>query len=263
MPQDDQNKATSAVLRQPFGASELAKNAVSLLKERQAYTSSGARQFILDHLIRAVLSKSDFYPAEMLDELSGHRLSIDAIIDIYIPAAARILGQQWFDDDIDFATVTVASMRLQALLSIASVDSLDFIRPLENMISSTIVVPLGEQHTLGAFVLAAQLRRLGARVDVSFCETATDVVTRMLTDPPDIIMFTASTRATLETVAHLVLDISKVHPSAPIFALGGGFLEAEETAKEISGVDLVTRHAREALSFVASQKTTEPDQSRQ
>lgn len=262
MAQDEKNRNVPALFRQSRGTSDLAKSAVSLLKERQALTSCGAKQFVVDHLTRSILDRSDFVPDELLDELRGHRLSVDAIIDIYVPAAARTLGQMWMDDEADFASVTVGSMRLQALLSLASAESLDFIRPIEDSVSGVIVVPLGEQHTLGTFVLAAQLRRLGVRVDVSFCETSSDFVSRVLADPPDMIMFTASSRASLETVGQLVLDISRVLSISPLFALGGAFLEEDDVAKDMSGVDLVTRCARKALSFSMSKRTALTDQTR-
>jgi len=141
------------------GASALAESAVSTLSQRQAMTTSGTRQFVIDHMLRAVCNRAGFDATAMLAELRGHRLSVDAVIDMYVPAVARLLGDMWKEDDIDFATVTVGSMRLQALLSIASVESLDFIRPVDDALAMLVVVPLGEDHSLGAFVLAAQLRR--------------------------------------------------------------------------------------------------------
>lgn len=259
MTKDDPDRTQRSTFRQSLGASDLAKNAVSILNQRQSYTVGGARQFVLDHLIRAILSGAGFDPVQMMEELKGHRLSPDAIIDIYVPAAAHVLGDKWQHDEVDFASVTVGSLRLQSLLSAAAIESPDFLRAADNVITMLIVVPLGEQHTLGAFVLAAQLRRLGVRVDVSYCETATDVVSRILTDPPNMVLFTASLRATLETVAHLVLDVRKVVTTPIFFALGGGFSEPDEVAKDISGVDLVTQQARNAVSFVASQRDTAPD----
>ncbi len=261
MSQDDTYGLSGAPKRHSLGAAVLAENAVSIVKQRQAYTANGARQFIVDHVIQAVLSKTAFHPDDMLSELYGHRLSTDAVIDIYIPATARGLGDKWMTDEVDFASVTVGSMRLQALLSVASAENMDFVRPLDNTLSALIVVPLGEQHTLGAFVLAAQLRRFGAQIDMSFCETSPELSSRLAVDPPDILMFTASCRATLETVAHLVLDICNLLPNAPKFALGGSFAESDEKAKDISGVDMVTRHARDALAFVTRHKRSGPEKS--
>jgi len=230
--------------------SALAASAVSVLSKRQSVTTAGARQFILDHMLRAVIGPVEFDVSGMLDELRGHRLSVDAIIDTYVPAVACILGELWMEDDVDFATVTVGTMRLQSLLSLASFEALDFIRPLENAPFMLVVMPLGEQHSLGAFVLCAQLRRLGARVDMSFCETEPDLVSRVLCDVPDMVLFSASSRQTLETVSQIVQSFTSVLPEKPMLSVGGSLGETAEVAKDITGVDLVTTSARQVMTAV-------------
>lgn len=236
---------------QSFRASALAANAVSLLSQRQSVTPAGARQFVLDHLLRAVLSRGEFDPLNMLEELRGHRLSVDAVIDTYVPAAAIVLGDLWLDDEVDFATVTVGSMRLQSLLSIASFETLDFVRPIENAPAMLVVLPLGEQHSLGSFVLAAQLRRLGARVDMSFCEKEDDLMSRILCDGPDMLLFSASSRSTLEYVSQIVLSLSNMSLEMPLLAVGGSLGHLEKTAKDMTGVDLISKSARDVMAAAA------------
>lgn len=250
MPQDEfMNERSRA--GQSFGASALAESAMSMLSRRQTVSPSGTRQFVLDHMVRAACSRSSFDAGEMLDELRGHRLSVDAVIDLYVPAAARMLGDMWNRDEIDFATVTVGSMRLQALLSTASVESLDFIRPVDDALSMLLVVPLGEDHTLGAYVLAAQLRRLGARVDMSFCETQSDLVSRFLCDATDVVLFTASCSRTLENISGTVRDFGRVSADLPPLIVGGCLSETDDDARTISGVDVVTRDARDVVKLAS------------
>lgn len=231
---------------------------MTMVSRRQTMNPAGTRQFVLDHMIRAVCSPSDFDAGAMLDELRGHRLSVDAVVDLYVPTAARLLGDMWKRDDIDFATVTVGALRLQSLLSCASVESLDYIRPVEDALAMLVVVPLGEDHSLGAFVLAAQLRRLGARVDMSFCETRPDLVSRFLSAAPDMVLFSASCRGTLATVSRLVLDFCNVSADVPPIVVGGCLNEADDVAKDISGADLVTRDARDAVSLASSRRKVSP-----
>ncbi len=261
MPQDGQNGFSTRGARQTRGASVLAENAVSLLNQRQAVTPSGARQFVLDHLLRAVTSTQEFDAGQMLDELRGHRLSVDAVIDMYVPAIARLLGAMWEDNDLDFAAVTVGAMRLQSLLSIASAEALDFVRRPNNSPFMLITIPEGEQHSLGAFVLTAQLRRLGCRVDMSFCERASDFVSRVICDPPDMVLFCASCRASLESVSQLVLDTSKVLSPMPYVALGGpATKENDDLLGDMSSVDLVSSVAKDAMAFVVENKGRLRDQ---
>ncbi len=259
MPQDDQHPRLARTARPSLGPSVLAQDAVSLLTQRQARTPLGARQFIVDHLLRAVLHAGEFNPDHMIEELRGHRLSVDSVIDLYVPTVARLLGEMWQADEINFASVTVATMRLQSILSLAATDVTEVSQVSETSLSVVIAIPLGEQHTLGAFVLAAQLRRLGARVDISFCETGSDFVSRVICAPPDAVLFSASSRGTLETVSQLVLEISRTLEQRPILVLGGSFKVPTEMAKDISGVDLVTNQARDAVSLVLNTQNTIAD----
>lgn len=239
--------------------SSLAAEAVSAVSRRQGLSASGARQFILDHMLRALRQRGDYSPDQVLDELRGYRLSVDAIIDIYVPAAARILGELWETSEVDFATVTIGTMRLQSLLSVASAESLDFVRETDKLVHLLIVVPMGEQHTLGAFVLAAQLRRLGGRVEMSFCEAHSEIIERVLSHPPDLVLFTAASCATLETIGKIVTNIRKVSVETPRFAVGGHLPELDDVAKDMTGVDLVTRKADVALAFAGTGQSTYPN----
>lgn len=254
MPKDDLANERVSRSGRSAGTSALAESAVSLLSRRQTMSTTGIRQFVLDHMIRAVCSPRGFDAGEMMDELRGHRLSVDAVIDLYVPTVARVLGEMWKRDEIDFATVTVGTLRLQSLLSAASFESLDFIRPVDDALSMLLVVPQGEDHSLGAFVLAAQLRRLGARVDLSFCESRSDLLSRFLCDPPDIVLFSASCRATLASISRNVLDFSQVSADLPPIVVGGCLSDSDDVAKDISGADLISRDAGEVIALASSHR---------
>jgi methylmalonyl-CoA mutase cobalamin-binding subunit len=112
-------------------------------------------------------------------------------------------------------------------------------------------VPLGEDHTLGAYVLAAQLRRLGARVDMSFCESHSDLVSRFLCNTADVVLFTASCSRTLENISRIVQDFRLVSSSLPPMVVGGCLSETSDEAKDISGADVVTRDAKEVIKLAS------------
>ena len=141
MSEKDQTQRIFVQRRHSLGAAVLAESAVSQVSTQQLKTSGGARQFIVDHMIRAILSRGEFGADALLDELRGHRLSVDAIIDVYVPASARCLGEMWLESQVDFASVTVGSMRLQTLLSLASAESLEFAHSAQTTIHALVVVP--------------------------------------------------------------------------------------------------------------------------
>lgn len=228
---------------------------LTLLSERQHVTASGARGIILDYLLRATLSSSWFDPVQVMHELRGYRLTVDTVIDLYIPQTAICLGELWVSSDIDFADVTVGALRLQALLAEASVE-VTAVQTLKStdVFSALVIVPEGEQHFLGASVVAGQLRRLGCDASVSFCESPKHIETRIKFDQPDMVLFSCARGAALEYVARTVNKIRNLAAAPPVLALGGPIKGNANEIKEHTGIDLVTNSAKDVMSFCAKRQ---------
>ena len=253
MSTDDQTDPRGVQRNRPETVGALASTVISVLRERQAVSHEGLRQFVLDHLVRAVLAHKAFDAGGLLTELRGYRIPPDALIDLYVPAAARILGEQWAADQISFADVTIGTMRLQSLLELASVQMPASLRVGEEGPHTLVLVPSGEQHFLGACVVAAQLRRLGCEVTTSFDEDHGTLTTRLMQDPPDLVLVTCSRFEQLETISQTVQIIANAVPRRPLIALGGAAQLNNENMKDIAGVDIITSIASEALAFCVKQ----------
>lgn len=249
MSQDDQSQTRGLQRNRPEYAGTLATKVISVLRDRQVVCRDGVRQFVLDHLVRAILSRTVFDAGLLLDEMRGHRLSVDAVIDLYIPQAACVLGQSWVDDDISFADVTVGALRLQSLLGEASRQTLIDLPTDETRLQVLVVLPQGEQHFLGINVVAAQLRRMGCEVSVSFDETLGSLSARVLKELPDLVMISCARRETLETVMETVQVIRTATNTGPVIALGGAVLDEADDLKKVTGVDIVTKTAKDAVTF--------------
>lgn len=233
---------------------KLASQVIDVLCERQSVHGPGARKFVLDYLMRAITRKDNFLPALMLEELRGHRLTPDMIIDTYVPLVAQELGELWTRDVLDFAQVTVGSMRLQSLLSEAAGEIVPIPRraqPYQNELSALVVVPMGEQHFLGASVLAAQLRRIGVSTSVSFCEVDTQLIVRVEMDVPDMVLFSVARPEALEVVCRTVKKIKRAVNPAPVLAIGGAMRGDAAMLRDETGVDLVTSVAKDVVAFSA------------
>lgn len=244
--------------RRPSGrASEhaaLASEVIAILKDRQVVGPSGARQIAVDYLVRAVTMRVSFDAALVLEEMSAYRLTHDALIDLYIPKAAEYLGEMWMTSDLDFASVTVGAMRLQALLGEAAhgltrvhVDQSDTLHAL-------VVVPEAEQHFLGASVVAAQVRRLGCDVGMSINESVAQLLRRVEFDRPDMVMFSCARPSALETIRGSVRKIRQLGDVEPVLALGGPCAGVTEAIRDQTGVDLVTNTAKDVVGFVTKRK---------
>ena len=238
-----------------LGTQPLAAHVVSVLSRRQAVNPAGARALILDYLVRATLSPNLFDPAQVLHELRGHRLTIDTIIDLYVPQAAIELGQMWQSSDIDFADVTIGALRLQALLSEATAE-MPYLPSagIADVLSALMIVPEGEQHFLGANVAAAQLRRLGCDAAVSFCETPKQVMARIIGDQPDMVLISCARAYPLDAISMTVQKIRSHANPVPVIALGGAITGDVDGIKELTGVDLVTHLPKDVVGFCTKRR---------
>ena len=248
MSTDDQSNPRGVQRSRPDTVDALASTVISVLRGRQATSLDGLRQFVLDHILRAILHPGAFVPDAVLIELRGYRLTVDAIIDLYVPTAARLLGDKWEDDRINFAQVTVGAMRLQSLLAEASAEATLHSKPSQNHLTGLVLIPQGEQHFLGASVLAGQLRRLGCDVNMSYDEDFGSLSARLVADMPDMILITSARRETLESVANTVQIVRKISPQPPLLVVGGAMQVPAEDVIELTGADLVTNVADEAVA---------------
>ncbi len=230
-------------------ADSVASHVISKLCERQVQTEAGVRQFSLRYLLRAVLKRSDFDPLEVLAELRGQRLTLDAIIDQYIPETAKEMGEMWMTSRLDFAGVTIGTLRLQSLLSEASAEMTAFFNGSRPDLSALVVVPPGEQHFLGANIVAAQLRRLGCAAYMSFAENPDELSKRVECEQPDMVLLTCSRLQGLAVIAGTVKLLRASVDPAPVLALGGALQGDVDRIKETTDVDIVTRSAKSVVGF--------------
>lgn len=254
MTQDDTFGTNSSFTEGGNGLEPLAAQVISMLCERQTVSATGVRQIALDYLCRAVLAKGAFEPAHVLDGMRGFRLTLDAVIDLYIPQAAKYLGDMWMSSEISFADVTVGALRLQSLLGEASNGLIWVGQPMADALNALIVVAEGEQHFLGACVLAAQLRRMGCAASLSISETPDQLIARVVGDQPDMVLMSCARPDALETVAKTVKKIKSKVEHAPVLALGGPVRGDIDRLKEQTGVDLVTKNAADVIGFCTKRK---------
>lgn len=249
MSTDDQADPRGVQRNRPDHVDALASKVISVLRGRQAVSFEGLRQFVLDHMLRAVLARGSFSPDVLLAELRGYRLTVDAIIDLYVPTTARMLGVCWVEDKINFAEVTIGSLRLQSLLAEATDAAQIKPKSLQPQVNALVLVPQNEQHFLGASVLAAQLRRLGCDVVMSYDEDFGLLTTRLIEEKPDLVLVTCARRETLESVRKTVQVIRNTIAVPPILAVGGAIKMPREEVIELTDADIVTNIAEEAVAF--------------
>ncbi|MDA7423363.1 cobalamin B12-binding domain-containing protein [Thalassococcus lentus] len=229
--------------------SALATAVISVLNDKPDSAAQSLRGSVVRKLVKSTLRDGAFNAEMLLNDLEDNRLAPDQIVDIYIPAAARELGVMWCDDMIGFAKVTIATARLQGLLTLLAPPWSAKPAVSNEAVNTLLVLQANDSHTLGPHVATAQLRRLGASVRLLFGPDE-GTLARVLEDEHyDLVMFSCSRTDALATIAKMVKRIRAEREKSPPIALGGLVLELTDRIKEKTGVDLVTADVKVAFKL--------------
>ncbi|MFD2173673.1 cobalamin B12-binding domain-containing protein [Rhodobacter lacus] len=186
-----------------------------------------------------------------LDDFRGAFVASEDIASKYVPAAARQIGLAWEADQLSFAQVTVGIARLQELLhSLQSDFTADSSNP-ANTSTVLVIVPPGEQHTLGALVVAMGLRRKGISVRLLFAPGLSDLSRLMSTNRFDAALITVGSMERVEISAKLVKTLSSLTKGRMRVAIGGAIVAQRAEALAKTGADLVTNDLSVVISEFA------------
>lgn len=254
---------TDNPMPEPHGAQDLpddrfsvlAAHALRLVASRppRLETDPSANPELLAALCTAALSHDRDLLRETLDRMYRSGLSSEAVADIYIAAAARHLGAMWAEDRMSCTAVTIATARLQQTLRELGPDwkadhSGDPMAP-----SVLVLVSRSADHTLGAALLAGQLRREGLSVRLILGASTHDVTSAMGQIRFDAVMISAAMGERLETLRELVDCVRAASDAAPPVVVGGSIVESPhhtiDSLTAATTADLVTSDSGEAISF--------------
>lgn len=232
------------------GVSYFASQVVSLLADRNAKTLSEPREALVTRLIAASQSGTKTAFAEVLTEVKRARITLAAIADVYIPLAARRMGEAWHNDQMSWMEVSIGVGRLQSLLR--EIGTAWVADQAGDTGHGTVmfIVPDREQHTLGPMVAAGQLRRYGVSVCLRIAPTVNELRSLMGARRFDGVMISVSTRDKLESVAKTVqvLRTMVTHP-LPII-VGGAVMVAAEDIIAMTGADFSSNEISAALGVM-------------
>lgn len=118
----------------------------------------GVKRFIsiVDKVYAKVLSDGDF---DFVGFMRARSLGPSEMLDL-IEACAVRLGEEWICDSLGFATVTIATSRLQRILATLSLENRCF-DPGTRERSVLFVVPCGEMHLFAVNLMEERFRLRG------------------------------------------------------------------------------------------------------
>lgn len=226
----------------------LAKKALSVLASRVSKSPAALRATRVREFCDALVSRDSTDSHAFIARMVATGVSTDDLLSDYIPQAARLLGEKWVEDRLSFADVTIGASRLQEIARALGgrYTSNGSTIPLGH--SVLIVVPTFEQHTLGAFVAAGQLRRRGLWAHLAIAMDADEVARLVEGGAFSLIGFSISSERSAEPLRATVSRLREVC-DAPI-ALGGAVAERDDAPhlKDVCGVDIVSKSPSAVLN---------------
>ncbi|MEM1236070.1 MAG: cobalamin B12-binding domain-containing protein [Pseudomonadota bacterium] len=198
---------------------------------------------LVEELIEAVQVFDDAPREEVMVKMEIAGITDAGFVDHYLPEAARRLGAAWCEDEMSFADVTIGSARLQAMLrDHRAPQTRDPSAPLV-----LVVVPEDAYHTLGAGVVADQLRRLGCAARMALGMPKPDLAELVESHDFNAVMISAASCERLETLRELVNCIRKASRNELPIMLGGSVTDTDTDIRTLTGADYVSNNPEEAL----------------
>jgi methanogenic corrinoid protein MtbC1 len=225
---------------------ESALRIISLKKNRlQPHT----HQDWVDHLTEALMSDADAPYQAIVASMMSRGISSEDILQIYVPAAALMMGELWVEDRASFVDVTVGSARLQKLFR-NSTDEKTGGWPGRSVPlgdSILMVIPPFEDHSLGAFVVADDLRRHGIWVHMSIGLDEGQLTARIEKNHFSAIGISLATLESAQKMGAMIKCLRERLDHVPPIVVGGRAVEMVEGIVSMIGADFAVRSTREVI----------------
>lgn len=240
---------------------DLASRALAVLAERRSDKDMPLSERLLEMLTGASLNSDDGALNGVVTDMVHSGVSPAEIVSLYVPEAARWLGQQWTEDGLGFAEVTIGSARLQQVVRKLSPDP-HRNGPVDQCDTSLLVVVMpNEHHTLGAVVLASQFRLMGLSVRLVLGEDKQSILRTMSSEDYEAIFFSTSSSERLDELRSFIEKSRKVISNSRPILVGGAVTRQGVDLKKLTGADHACSDAMEALR-ICGLKVTESAKTR-
>ena len=217
----------------------LAREALGRLVSVRDQQSVDVKQEHLEFFLDLLAQEGAVDAATLLDAMMALHLDPEMVACGYAPEAARLLGEQWIDDRLSFVDVTLRTEKLHGL--VRQVDDMLCERIQPGGPAALILVAEAEQHTLGAFVLALQLRLAGFSATVRLAPVAGELTLLLGASHYDLALVSIGCLAGLESGVGLVRTLRLMSRGGMCIFVGGAVPLSDAELLQATGADLVLR----------------------
>ncbi|WP_166486046.1 cobalamin B12-binding domain-containing protein [Jannaschia sp. CCS1] len=191
---------------------------------------------------------------EMIADLLGSDLGVRDLCLDHLAPAARVLGAFWERDQLQFADVSLATARIQAIVRTMPTTP---VRAATGRDDRTLFAAVpGETHTLGVVMAADHFRRLGWDVSLLIGMDHSDICRRARTDDCNVIGLSCAGRHAVPALSRLIQEIRHLRPDMGIVLAGHIVTDREAVdalpqldglVEELDGAEQVLRDAMAAV----------------
>ena len=219
------------------------------LEELTSRASASAQKQQKSNLNRLCDSLSQFNGKyqEVIQSMLESGISMREVFEVYLPDAARQLGNYWVQNTLSFAEVTLATCRLQTLARKLEYNYIGSINSGTCGPEIMIINPMGEQHTFGAQMISRQFRRLGASPYLSINNSFAEIKNIMIKHKFQLVGLSLSDYKLCNEqneVGRIIEFVKKA--KIPIVA-GGSLTQTHKKKLQSLNLDMITNDAMTAL----------------
>ena len=226
----------------------LVNRALDELTIRATAGAQKQRKSKVQKLCKSVLNSEGHYTSTVHQMLEAGT-SIKEIFEVYIPETARLLGDYWVRNELNFFEVTLATSRLQKIAR-------EFERLYIGRINSgaygpevLIISPKGEQHTFGAQMISRTFRRLGVSPYLSINDTKSEIKKIISKQRFKLVGISLSDNKLVNRKSELMSTITMIKKLKIPIVAGGSLVSSSTSILENLNVDMITDDALQALSY--------------
>ncbi len=184
-------------------------------------------------LSEALISDDDTAGAAFIASIQNEGASPETVYLKYLAEAARLLGKWWEEDQVTFATVTLGSSRIYAIMSAMRHLFVPRVKPQTK--SAVFATVPGEEHVLGVRMAADIFRREGWQIDLKVGHDHDELVDGIDWPSTCLVGLSYGGVHSLQSLTRLMVAIRINGPAVDTLVCGHDINSVEEIAK-LAGV---------------------------
>lgn len=198
----------------------------------------------IDALADALIAPDAKKAAALVDKHLAAGVPAQTLYRPYLARAAKRLGEQWEDDTVTFAQLTVGIGRIYAIMRTlrARIQS-DKAPKTKSAIFASVP---GDDHTLGVKMATDLARNAGWDVDLKLNLTHDELVEEIVNSGQLIVGLSGGGEHALPNLARLVLAVRITLPEALIL-VSGNIVEVAKESVALMHVDAIAREYDDAM----------------